>query len=133
MRGQVEVEVETAEVASFLLLHFVDLVFGKDHAAFGMIGMRQGQESLGPQPFLTDILGRHGGQFFPRLHTGWQFGPHTLLHGLPRDMVTPSAGRSLKSYRSSRKHRLPCFDDRFFRLQCAPACGRTPLALRPGA
>ena len=47
-----------------------------------MIGMRQGQEPLGPQPLLSNLLGRHGGQFFPRLHAVRQFGPHALLDRL---------------------------------------------------
>ena len=46
MIGQIEIEIEAGQVAIFLLLDFVDVELGKQHAAFGMIGMRQRQEAL---------------------------------------------------------------------------------------
>ena len=82
MRGQVEVQVEARQVAAFLLLDFVDLVLGKHHAALGVVGVRQGQESLRPEAPLADLFGCHRGQLLPRLHAFGQLHPHALLHRL---------------------------------------------------
>ena len=82
MVGQIEVEIEPRQVAILLLLDLVDMVLGKQHSAFRMIGMRQRQEALRPEPFLADFLGRHVGQFLPRPHSLGQFHPDALLHRL---------------------------------------------------
>ena len=82
VRREVEVQVEACQVTSLLLLDLINLVFGKHHAAFRVVGVRQGQEPLGPQPLLTNRLGRHRGQVFPRVHSVRQFRPHALLDRL---------------------------------------------------
>ena len=63
--GQVEVEVVAGQVAalrSFLLLDFLDLELGKEHAALVMVGVRQRQKASGKHALFPDLFGAHGGQ-----------------------------------------------------------------------
>ena len=51
--GQIEIEIEAGQVPGFLFLDFVDVKLGEQHAAFGMIGVRQAAGSpwgKGPSP-----------------------------------------------------------------------------------
>ena len=79
--GQVEIEIEARQVAALLLLDFVDVELREDHAAFGMIRVRQGQEAAGEHAFLADFFGLHGREFLPR-HPFRQFNAHAFLDRL---------------------------------------------------
>ena len=57
--GQIKVQVKSGEVASLLPLDFINVMLGEDHAALGMIRMRQRQESLGKQVAVADFHRRH--------------------------------------------------------------------------
>jgi hypothetical protein len=75
---QVEIEIEPSQIAVFLLLDFIDVKFREDHSSLFMLGMRQGQEALGPETLLFDFIGRHLGQVFPAFPLG-QFHADTAL------------------------------------------------------
>src|SRR5258708_38660049 len=57
--GNVEVQVEAGQVPARLLLDLVDEEVGKNHAAFGMVGMRQRQEAAREESLLADPAGTH--------------------------------------------------------------------------
>jgi hypothetical protein len=79
MLGQVEVDVEAAQVA---LLHpgdLVDLGLRKHLAAGGLLHVRQRLEALGQQAALADLLRRERGQPFPG-GTRRQLDAHPALH-----------------------------------------------------
>src|SRR3989441_9404626 len=61
----VEIQVEAGQVPTRLLLELVDEEVGKDHAALGMVRMRQRHEALGKESLLTDLGGRHSLQRGP--------------------------------------------------------------------
>ena len=81
MIGQIEVEIEARQVALLLFLQLLDLELRKEHAAFGMIRMRQREESRGPNILFADLLRRHFRELFPCDALG-QSNPHALLHRL---------------------------------------------------
>ena len=58
--GQVEIEVEALQAGQLLDLHLRE-----DHAAHLVLGVGQGQEALGEQALLADLVGRHLGQLLP--------------------------------------------------------------------
>ena len=82
MVGQVEVEVETRQVAFGLLLRLVDERLREDHPARFVMRMRQRQEARRPGVLVPDLVRRHGCELVPR-HVGGQLDAHAVLHRLP--------------------------------------------------
>jgi hypothetical protein len=79
---QVEVEVETGQVAIFLFLDFVDRELWEYHAAFRMVGMGQRQESLREDIAGRDFIGTQRGEFLPG-HSGGQLDANATLNRFP--------------------------------------------------
>src|SRR5438105_1225099 len=69
--GNVEVQIEAGQIPARLLLDLVDEEVGKNHAALGMVRMRQRHEALREESLLADLLGRHLLERLPR-HAGGQ-------------------------------------------------------------
>ena len=64
--AEVEVEIEAREVASGLLLDFVDLLLGKDHAARLVMRVRERDRNPPARGPCVDLRGRHRGELRPR-------------------------------------------------------------------
>src|SRR5207253_7102548 len=79
--GEVEVEVETGEVSTRLLLDLVGVEDGKHYASVWMIGMRKGQEPRREYALLADLLRRHLRQDVPG-DAGGQLRPDAALNRL---------------------------------------------------
>jgi hypothetical protein len=60
--GDVEIEIEARQVTPFLFLDLVDVKLWKHHAAFGVIRVRQRQETSREQTFGANVLRRHAAQ-----------------------------------------------------------------------
>jgi hypothetical protein len=56
--------------------------FGKNLAARGIEGMRQGKEALWPEAPLADLVRVHCCKLFPS-HPAWQLDTHPFLERLP--------------------------------------------------
>ena len=93
---QIKIQIEARQIPALLLLDLVDVERGKDHAAFRVVGMGEWQEPFGEHPLVFDRFGAHGRELGPR-HPRRECDPHTALHGFATDMVTPVAGRLLRS------------------------------------
>ena len=65
MIGQVEVEIESRQVAVGLLLRFVDQELREDHAARFVVRVRQRQEAGRPGVLVPDLVRRHRGELVP--------------------------------------------------------------------
>ena len=116
MVRQIEIQIEPRQIAVFLLLDLVDVKLRKQHPAFGMIGVRQGQKALRPKALIADFLGRHGGQIVPRADAGRQPHPHALLHGLAPRHGHGFGGPVAQIVPLLQERRLPLFDRRLLRL-----------------
>src|SRR5688572_3766172 len=80
MIGKVMIEIEPREVSLLLLFQFIDLELRKEHAAFGMVGMRQGKKTAGPRVFFTHLLRSHASELIPS-NTFGQEDTDAFLHG----------------------------------------------------
>jgi hypothetical protein len=58
-------EIEPLEVAPLLLLHFADVRRRKEHPALAVVGMRQREEALRPEPLLANLRRGHRGELGP--------------------------------------------------------------------
>jgi hypothetical protein len=56
--GEVKLEVKASEIAPFLLLNFLDVERGEDHATFGMVRMGERQESFGEKILIPNLMSR---------------------------------------------------------------------------
>ena len=81
MVGQIEIEIEAGQLATFLLLDLIDKVLGKQHSPFRMIRMRQRHEAGGKHVLFANIFGAHLGQSFPA-HASAKLHAHAGLDGL---------------------------------------------------
>ena len=79
MLGQVELEVKSVQIAPFLFQHFLDVGFGKDHAAFRVVRVRQRHKTGGKQVLVLDLLRGHSGKVVPR-GAGRQLRANSVLH-----------------------------------------------------
>ena len=64
--GQVELEVKAGQVALGLLQDLLDVELRKDHATFGVVGVREREEPLGKEPLIPNLGGLHVGELLPR-------------------------------------------------------------------
>ena len=80
MIRDVEIHVEALQVASGLLLEFLDLEMRKHHAAFLVLRVRQRQKARGEYALLADLIGSHGRELFPG-NSGGKLDPNTRLQG----------------------------------------------------
>ncbi len=90
MIGDVVIDVETREIASFLPFDLVDQEMRKYEAAFRMLGVRQRIESLGKQVLLANLPRTHSRKSLPRLPRR-KLDAHSLLDRL--GAVHRDAGR----------------------------------------
>jgi len=81
MVGNVELEVEAGEIASLLLLDFLDLELREHHAAFRMIGMGQRIKSRREEVPVANFRRTHARQLIPG-RSRRQLDPHAFLQRL---------------------------------------------------
>ncbi len=65
MIGKIEIKVEARQIALLLLLQLVDLELRKEHAAFGVIRVRQRKEPGRPNVLFANLFRGHPGQLLP--------------------------------------------------------------------
>ena len=88
--GEIEIDVESAQVAAFLVLDLVDLIVRKDLAAGCLLDMRQGHEIRPAIARARGSFGSHLRQAVPG-DAVRQLDPDAALHGLrPPDIITPA-------------------------------------------
>ena len=119
---QIELHVEPGQVSAFLLFGLVNGEFGKDHAPFLLLGMRQRQEADGKQPLLSDFLRGQGGQFFPG-HARGQFGPDACLDGFAPSHSDPWGRVVAQVVAAVQEFHLPGHHLGFFLLQSGHSGG----------
>src|SRR5216117_2805813 len=79
--GEIEVEIEAGQVPARLIAGLLDEELREDHAALGMVGMRQRHEAPGEDVLVPDLLRRHPGQRVP-CHSRRRFHADTALDRL---------------------------------------------------
>ena len=65
MVGQIEIEIEAREIAPGLTQDFLDVKVRKQHAAFGLLRMRERHEAARENVPLADVFGREAREVFP--------------------------------------------------------------------
>src|ERR1700730_8415939 len=80
MFGNIEIQIESGEIAVLLLLYLIDVKFRKYHSTFRMIGMRKGHKSDGKQVFRANLIRGHLGKTLPGRATG-KLDANTVLNG----------------------------------------------------
>ena len=97
MVWQVDVYVKPLERAALLSLNLLDVEWGKHLTTHRMLHMRQRQEARWKEILLTNLSGCHGGQALPDHSWGSLMRTPCCTGFRPPDIMTPSAGRELRS------------------------------------
>src|SRR5579885_968895 len=113
---KIEIDIEAAEIAAFLVIDLVYLGVGENLPPGRLFDMREGHQSCGEQTALPDLTGTHCRQALPS-HAWRQLHADTALHRLPPPRHHGIWDRMVRKVIAMPEHRLLALHDwRLLRL-----------------